>query len=152
VERALESHEPFVVLSPGDIRVSLPPMGSPRRTAATASSASGTAAREAFGSSSSGSSGSSSSSDNDSGAASGAAGGASAASASSSSSSFAGPAVEREEEVAVPPSLTGLLRNEHLAHEIILNPDFKLEERRPEQGAQGPLVQQLAQVCVCVCV
>ena len=128
VERALESHEPFVVLSPGDIKVPLPAMGStPRRPAApAATSASASAGGAAQPSPATG---------DEAGAA--------------VASSLAGPASEdgEAEAVAVPPSLAALLRNEFLAHEILLNPDFKLEDRKPggEHG-EGPMAQQFAQV------
>lgn len=45
--------------------------------------------------------------------------------------------------VPIPAGLAGLLRNEGLAHEIMLNPDFKIEEKpHPE----GPMAQAFPQV------
>lgn len=159
VERALDAHEPFVILSPGGIRVPLPTMGTPPRRIPPASAA----AAALVGLAAAGAEAQEEAFSSDDGRPSGAAGAAAAApggGASSSSSSLvgeeptAGPAAgsdeEEEEVVAVPPSLMGLLRNEHLAHEIILNPDFKLEERRAGEEQQehggGPLAQQLKQV------
>lgn len=43
-----------------------------------------------------------------------------------------------EEKLQIPAKLTKLLRNEMLAHEIILNPDFKIEDRSKGEGAGMP--------------
>jgi len=138
VEEALELEEPFVVLMPGEIKVMLPPVR-PRTPLPSSSSSSSTASpmgERSVGAESGGRSSSSSSS----------------SSRSSSPSSAFTQAAEAGQLPAVPSSLAALLRNEHLAHEIILNPDFKLEVKKQaldssaSGSAEGALAAELGRV------
>jgi hypothetical protein len=40
------------------------------------------------------------------------------------------------EVVPIPSALAGLLRNEQLAHEIMVNPDFKIEDKQQDGFAE----------------
>lgn len=134
VEEALESMKPFVVLMPGEIKVTLPPvrvrMPRPSSTSSAASPMTG------------GIDGGAEVRDNRS------------RSRPSSPSSVVGQEEAGTDQLpGVPQSLAALLRNEHLAHEIILDPDFKLEEKKqsldtsaPSALAEGALAFELGRV------
>jgi len=52
-----------------------------------------------------------------------------------------------DDNVEIPQALSGLLRNEMLAHEIILNPDFKIPEpKNDERSDQTPEGSAMAQI------
>ncbi len=172
VEQALDLEEPFVVLTPGDIKVPLPALGMPRRASSLTSGGGRPTSRSASTSPTfSHSSNVDSDKEDDMSVGSGSnstrsspgpfsarprmASSSSSSSSSSPSSSplpFAmGPelAGAATPAPAVPQALAGLLRNEHLAHEMMLDPTFKLEPK-PKQAAgqpqEGPLAAQMAQV------
>jgi hypothetical protein len=143
VEEALELEEPFVVLMPGEIKVMLPPVRARTPRPSSSSSSSSSAASpmvEGAGDGAESRSRTTTSSSS------------SSSSRFSSPSSAFGQTTEAGQLPAVPSSLAALLRNEHLAHEIILNPDFKLEEKKQaldssaSGSAEGALAAELDRV------
>jgi len=134
VEEALESMEPFVVLMPGEIKVILPHvrvrMPHPPSSSSAASPTTGKIDGKAEVRLNNKRSG------------------------PSTPCSIVGQEEAGTDQLPkVPQSLAALLRNEHLAHEIILNPDFKLEEKKQPLGtsslsalAKGELAVELGRV------
>lgn len=135
VEAAVDANHPFVVLTPGDIHVPLPtisPRGTPARRNSIADEGSPSRRRNSF---------------SETGAAATVAAG--SRSPPKGNSGEAGPAAvessslgDGEASLAVPQALAGLLHNEHLAHEILLNPDFKIEDK-PVRGAEAAHFAQI---------